>query len=52
VSEAAWLSDDQLRREFMVLFAEMQATRRLIRKLLREAEHSDGGYSTTPNIVR
>jgi alkylation response protein AidB-like acyl-CoA dehydrogenase len=53
---AAWLRDDAMRREFMVLFAELQATRRMIRKLLREADHNDAhgqrGFSMTPSIVK
>jgi alkylation response protein AidB-like acyl-CoA dehydrogenase len=51
-SGADWLTDDQLRREFMVLFSEMQASRRLIRKLLKEAESHDGRFSMTPSIVK
>lgn len=34
--DADWLKDDALRREFMGLFAEAQAGRRLLRKLLRQ----------------
>jgi alkylation response protein AidB-like acyl-CoA dehydrogenase len=55
---AAWLRDDAMRREFMGLFAELQATRRMIRKLLREADHNDAhgqgqrGFSMTPSIVK
>jgi alkylation response protein AidB-like acyl-CoA dehydrogenase len=37
-AKAAWLEDDQLRREFMTLLAELQAGRRQIRQLLRENE--------------
>ncbi|HEY4125261.1 MAG TPA: acyl-CoA dehydrogenase family protein [Rhizomicrobium sp.] len=33
---AEWLEDGQLRREFIQLFAEMQAGRRLVRQLLKE----------------
>ena len=53
---AAWLKDDAMRREFMALFAELQATRRMIRKLLSEADHNDmerqHGFSMTPSIVK
>jgi alkylation response protein AidB-like acyl-CoA dehydrogenase len=51
-ADADWLKDDQLRREFMVLFSELQAGRRLVRKLLREAEEQHGRFSMTPNIVK
>jgi len=49
---AAWLKDDQLRREFITLFGEMQASRRLIRKLLRENEDNPGRPTMLPSIVK
>ncbi|MDB5714822.1 MAG: hypothetical protein JWO15_2219 [Sphingomonadales bacterium] len=51
-SDAAWLQDDQLRREFMSLFAELQGSRRLIRQLLRENEDQGGAHSMTPAFVK
>jgi len=49
-TDAAWLHDAQLRREFMTLFAELQAGRREIRALLKE-EHG-AGWSMTPAFVK
>jgi len=49
-NDAEWLKDDQLRREFMSLFAEQHALRRQIRKLLREDTH--GTWSNTPALVK
>jgi alkylation response protein AidB-like acyl-CoA dehydrogenase len=49
-AKAAWLEDDQLRREFMGLFAEHQAVRRMIRDLLKE-EHGET-WSMTPGMVK
>jgi alkylation response protein AidB-like acyl-CoA dehydrogenase len=49
-SKAAWLEDDVLRRQFMRLFAEQLAVRRMIRELLKE-EHG-GGWSMTPGLVK
>ncbi|MGK2911996.1 MAG: acyl-CoA dehydrogenase family protein [Sphingobium sp.] len=51
-ADAPWLQDDQLRREFVGLIAEMQAGRRLIRKLLRENEGHDNAPSMTPAFVK
>jgi alkylation response protein AidB-like acyl-CoA dehydrogenase len=50
--DASWLQDDQLRREFMQLFAEMQAGRRLIRQLLKENEGTASSASMTPAFVK
>ncbi|NML87655.1 acyl-CoA dehydrogenase [Sphingobium sp. TB-6] len=50
-SDAAWLKDDQLRREFMRLFAEQHAVRRQIRALLRETREP-GVWSMTPSLVK
>ena len=38
VRNAPWLSDAHMRREYLRLFGEMQACRRLLRRLLREVE--------------
>jgi len=51
-SNAPWLNDDEMRREFMSLFARTQAGRRLIRKLLRENQHGQTGSSLTPAFVK
>jgi alkylation response protein AidB-like acyl-CoA dehydrogenase len=52
-TNAAWLADDQLRREFMRIFAELQALRRQIRGLLEEAGHGPPtGWSMTPALVK
>jgi alkylation response protein AidB-like acyl-CoA dehydrogenase len=48
---AAWLDDPELRREFMTLFAEMQAMRQQIRGLLREP-HGGTAYSMTPSLIK
>lgn len=50
--DGAWLRDDQLRREFMKLFGEMQAGRRMVRDVLAESEGSHHGFSMTPSIVK
>lgn len=51
-SGASWLEDDQLRREFMTLFAELQAGRRQIRQLLRENDHHDPAAGMTSAFVK
>lgn len=54
--DAAWLKDDALRREFVNIIAELQSTRRMIRKLFREAAeregHGQAGFLMTPSIVK
>ncbi|HEY6871055.1 MAG TPA: acyl-CoA dehydrogenase family protein [Novosphingobium sp.] len=45
-SNAAWLDDDTLRREFMSLLADLQAGRRLIRNLLRDHGHGESQAAT------
>jgi alkylation response protein AidB-like acyl-CoA dehydrogenase len=52
VSKAPWLDDDELRRQFMSIFAEAQAARRLIRQLLRESEGHPLTRSMTPVFVK
>ena len=48
----AWTRDPQMRREHVTLFAEMQAARRLARKVLREHEEGHTGFSLTPPLVK
>jgi len=45
--DAAWLKDDQLRREFMECILDLQANRRLIRTLLKGAHDETAG----PNLL-
>ena len=49
---AAWLDDAQLRREFTACLAEMQASRRLLRKVLEEAARPEASASVLPSIVK
>ncbi|MGE0386595.1 MAG: acyl-CoA dehydrogenase family protein [Gammaproteobacteria bacterium] len=51
-SDAAWLRDDQLRREFMALFAEQQALRRLGHRMLLADEATSGKHDITPALVK
>ena len=51
-ADAAWLKDDQLRREFMHLFGQMQALRRMIRQLLQESAHSHDASYVMPAYVK
>jgi alkylation response protein AidB-like acyl-CoA dehydrogenase len=51
-SDAAWLRDDQLRREFIGFLAEMQAGRRLLRRVLEESESPEASASVLPSIVK
>ncbi|WP_312164008.1 acyl-CoA dehydrogenase family protein [Phenylobacterium sp.] len=48
---AAWLADDELRRDFMRLFGELQALRRQVRRLLKEPRHA-GQWAMTPSLVK
>jgi len=50
-ARAAWLKDDELRRQFMRLFSEQHAVRRQIRALLQEPKHV-GVWSMTPALVK
>lgn len=47
-TEAKWLKDDELRREFVRLFAEVQGCRRMMRKLLK---YSSAGSPEAGAIV-
>lgn len=49
---AAWLRDAQLHREFMTFLAEMQAGRRLLRRVLEESETQEASASVLPSIVK
>jgi alkylation response protein AidB-like acyl-CoA dehydrogenase len=49
---AAWLRDTQLHREFVSFLAEMQAGRRLLRRVLEEHEKSDASASVLPSIIK
>jgi alkylation response protein AidB-like acyl-CoA dehydrogenase len=49
---AAWLRDAQLRREFVSFLAEMQAGRRLLRRVLEESETPGASASVLPSIVK
>ena len=51
-SNAAWLNDDQLRREFMGFLAEMQAGRRMLRRVLAESETPEASASVLPSLVK
>lgn len=46
-NDAAWLKDAELSREFARLFGEMQACRRLLRRLLHENETGTGNAAVT-----
>ncbi|HKR87442.1 MAG TPA: acyl-CoA dehydrogenase family protein [Phenylobacterium sp.] len=50
--DAPWLRDDELRREFMRLFMEMQGCRRLMRRLLRQTEAGSPAASSTVPYVK
>lgn len=45
-SKAGWLEDDELRRQFMILLADLQASRRLIRQLLHDHENGEPHANT------
>ena len=49
---AGWLRDVQLHREFISLLAEMQAARRLLRRVLEESETPEASVSVLPSIVK
>ena len=50
--DAAWLDDDELRRDFMRLFMEMQGCRRLMRRLLRQTEAGSPAAAATVPYVK
>jgi alkylation response protein AidB-like acyl-CoA dehydrogenase len=47
-----WLGDDELRREFMVLFAELQASRRMVRAVLGGHDPSNPMLDLLPTIIK
>lgn len=49
---AAWLEDDELRRDFMTLLADLQASRRLIRELLQDHENGESHATTAMAAAR
>jgi alkylation response protein AidB-like acyl-CoA dehydrogenase len=51
-AKAPWLEDDQLRREFMTLLAELQAGRRQIRQLLRDNETGQSSAAMLSAFVK
>jgi alkylation response protein AidB-like acyl-CoA dehydrogenase len=51
-AKAAWLQDQQLHREFVGFLAEMQAGRRLLRKVLAEHAKPDASASVLPSIIK
>jgi alkylation response protein AidB-like acyl-CoA dehydrogenase len=51
-NSAVWLRNDSLRREFMVLFGELQGARHLLRQLLEEADRDDKNVSITSALVK
>lgn len=51
-SEAEWLKDDQLRREFLDQMIELQANRRLLRRLLRDNPHEGGSDPMLPSYIK
>jgi alkylation response protein AidB-like acyl-CoA dehydrogenase len=50
--QPAWLGDDELRREFMVLFAELQASRRMVRAVLGGHDPSNPTLDLLPTIIK
>lgn len=51
-NKAEWLEDDELRRQFMTLLTDMQASRRLIRQLLRDHENGEPHATTAMASAR
>jgi alkylation response protein AidB-like acyl-CoA dehydrogenase len=49
---AAWLKDAQLRREFVTFLAEMQAGRRMLRRVLEESGTKEASASVLPSLVK
>ncbi len=50
-TDADWLKDDGLRREYLTLFGEMQAGRRMVRQVLKEP-HEQASFSLLPPLVK
>jgi alkylation response protein AidB-like acyl-CoA dehydrogenase len=51
-NDAAWLKDDQLRREFIDQLVELQANRRLLRRLLRGNAYEHAAGDTLPSYIK
>jgi alkylation response protein AidB-like acyl-CoA dehydrogenase len=49
---AAWLQDDQLRREFIDQIVELQANRRLLRRLLAESGYAHEANDMLPSYIK
>jgi alkylation response protein AidB-like acyl-CoA dehydrogenase len=49
---ATWLKDVQLRREFVTFLAEMQAGRRMLRRVLEESGTKEASASVLPSLVK
>lgn len=50
--EAAWLDDAEFRRQFMTVLTDLQASRRLIRQLLRDHQNGEAHASTAMASAR
>lgn len=50
--QAAWLDDDELRRRFVTLLTDLQASRRMIRQLLRDHENGEPHATTAMASAR
>ncbi len=50
--DAAWLKDDQHRREFMRILSRLQAVRGLIRELLEHNQRDPDGKTIAPPIIK
>jgi alkylation response protein AidB-like acyl-CoA dehydrogenase len=51
-SDAAWLRDDQLRREFIDQIIELQANRRLLRRLLAQSGYAHEANDMLPSYIK
>jgi alkylation response protein AidB-like acyl-CoA dehydrogenase len=51
-TDAAWLKDDQLRREFIDQLVELQANRRLLRRLLRQNAYEHSASDMLPSYIK
>jgi len=51
-SDAAWLRDDQLRREFIDQVMELQANRRMLRRLLSESGYAHQAADMLPSFIK
>jgi alkylation response protein AidB-like acyl-CoA dehydrogenase len=51
-ADAAWLRDQQLRREFVGVILDLQVNRRLIRQLLRDAHEERSGPNMLASYIK